>query len=107
MTARPHLAADPASLPRPSARVAHVAEVLDCDPSDVRRLISAGEIEIHRKGVRGIRVFLDSVRAYQERQSEPLPSRAPAVIHKAKAPATASSAAYRATMARAKALGIV
>ena|SRR5579859_3553779 len=53
---------------RPSARVAAVAELLDCHPTDIRRLVNKGELEAHRKGVRGIRVFLDSVRRYQERQ---------------------------------------
>jgi hypothetical protein len=50
---------------RPSARVANVAAVLDCDESNVRRLIDVGELQAHGLGKRGVRVFLDSVAAYQ------------------------------------------
>lgn len=106
MTARLHIAADPATAVRQSARVATVAAMLDCHPSDVRRLIVAGELETHGKGVRGIRVFLDSVAAYQERQTKPLPKRAPALINKPKAPAPASTASFRAAMAGLKAKGL-
>jgi excisionase family DNA binding protein len=53
---------------RPSARVAAVAKLLDCHPTDIRRLIDTGDLEAHRKGVRGIRVLLDSVHKYQERR---------------------------------------
>lgn len=106
MSVRPHLAADPTALPRPSARVATVAGMLDCHPGDVRRLIDQGEIEAHGKGVRGIRVFLDSVRAYQERQAKPMPAKAPALIHKPQAPAPASTAAFRAAMAGLRAKGL-
>jgi len=106
MTPRPFLALDPAAMPRPSAKVATVAEILGCDPGDVRRLIRAGEIEAHGIGVRGVRVFLDSVRAYQERRAKPLPPKAPAHIHRPKAPANASSARFRAMMAGLKAKGL-
>lgn len=53
---------------RPSARVGRVAEILDCNESDVRRMIKTGEVDAHRIGKRGVRVFLDSVFAYQERR---------------------------------------
>src|SRR5690242_18406488 len=62
-----HLADDPAVYVRPSARVATVARLLECDPGDIRRLIAVGQLEAHGKGKRGVRVFLDSVQAYQER----------------------------------------
>jgi len=102
----PHIALDPASMPRPSAKVATVAEMLGCDPGDVRRLIRAGEIEAHGIGERGVRVFLDSVRAYQDRRAKPLAPHAPAHIHKPKAPAATSSARFRAMMAGLKAKGL-
>lgn len=57
------------SLVRNSARVATVARMLDCDASQVRRLIRTGALEFHRIGKRGIRIFLDSVAAYQEAQT--------------------------------------
>lgn len=106
MTERPHLAADPTAQPRPSARVATVAGILDCHPGDVRRLVDQGELETHGKGVRGIRVFLDSVRAYQERQSKPLPPRARALVHRPRSPAAASTAAFRHAMAGLRAKGL-
>jgi hypothetical protein len=104
---RPHFAADPATAPRPSARVARVAELLDCDAGDVRRLIRSGELETHGKGKRGVRVFLDSVRDYQDRQTKPMPDRADAVIHRPKARSAASTAAHRAAMAGLAAKGLV
>jgi hypothetical protein len=65
MNIRPHIASDPAAFLRPSARVARVAEILDCDERDVRRMIEEGDLEAHGKGKRGVRVFLDSVSDYQ------------------------------------------
>lgn len=66
MTARPALALDSADAPRPSARVDRVMEMLDMDERTVRRLIDRGDLQAHGIGKRGIRVFLDSVAAYQE-----------------------------------------
>jgi excisionase family DNA binding protein len=51
---------------RSSARVATVAKLLDCDQSQVRRFVRDGVLEAHRVGKRGLRIFLDSVAAYQE-----------------------------------------
>jgi excisionase family DNA binding protein len=64
MTVR--LAANPDDAPRPSARLDTVAATLECDPSTVRKLLRRGLLQGHRVG-RGVRVYLDSVRAYQER----------------------------------------
>ena len=58
---------------RRSARVSTVAEILDCDESQVRRLLKTGALEAHRVGKRGVRVFLDSVSRYQEAQSHHVP----------------------------------
>jgi excisionase family DNA binding protein len=67
----PALAAVPAAFVRPSARVIRVMELLDVDESTVRRLIDRGEIEAHGVGKRGIRVYLDSVRDYQDARAIP------------------------------------
>lgn len=66
MTVRATFPTAEAATPRPSARVGRVAEILDCDPSDVRRMLRDGDLEGHGKGIRGKRVYLDSVAAYQE-----------------------------------------
>lgn len=109
MTFRPSLATDPADAPRAprqSKRVAWVAEHLDMHPGDVRRLVDRGELEAHGTGVRGIRVFLDSVADYQERQAKsPKVSPTP-IIHKPKARSAASTAAFRAAMAGLRAKGL-
>lgn len=65
------LAEDPAAaegLPclRQSIRLQRAAALLDCDPSHVRQLLKAGHLEGHRIGKRGIRIYVDSLRAYQE-----------------------------------------
>lgn len=72
MNVRAHIATDPAVTPRPSARVARVAELLDCDERKVRRLIDLGELETHGLGVRGLRVFLDSIADYQAGRPRPI-----------------------------------
>lgn len=107
MTAPLRIAADLADMPRPVARVATVAAMLDCEPGDIRKMVRTGELEAHGKGVRGIRIYLDSVRAYQERKAV-LPvgqKQNSATIDRRRAPS--STASYREAMARAKALGIV
>lgn len=50
---------------RPSAPVAVVAADLGADPSTIRKLIKAGQLEAWRLGKCGIRVYLDSVARYQ------------------------------------------
>ncbi len=65
---------------RPSARVKRVAEMLDTEISTVYRLVHTGALQGHRLGKRGIRVYLDSIKAYQDRQRcdpEVQPSAAP------------------------------
>ncbi|HWU54800.1 MAG TPA: helix-turn-helix domain-containing protein, partial [Rhizomicrobium sp.] len=52
--------------PRPSARVKTVAKLLEIDASQVRRMVADGSLEAHRIGKRGIRIFLDSVQAWQD-----------------------------------------
>ena len=77
---------------RPSARVKTVAQLLDCDESQVRRLIQDGQLEAHRMGIRGIRVYLDSLEAYRQQrpvagrrtvrpQRKPLKSKAETAAH--------------------------
>lgn len=63
---------------RRSVRVAKVAEALDIDQSTVRRLLDRGDLEGHKVG-RGIRIYVDSVQAYQEgkRVAPPKPEGAP------------------------------
>ena len=70
MTARPALSADPSARVRQSGRVATVAQLLDCDESTVRRMVTSGFFETHRVGKRGIRIFLDSVAEYQAAKSK-------------------------------------
>lgn len=63
---------------RRSVRVAKVAEALDIDQSTVRRLLDRGDLEGHKVG-RGVRIYVDSVQAYQEekRIAPPKPKEAP------------------------------
>lgn len=51
---------------RASVRVERVMELLDLDERTVRRLLDQGDLAGHGIGKRGIRVYLDSIRAYQE-----------------------------------------
>lgn len=93
---------------RPSARVSTVAAMLGDDPSHIRRMVKAGDLEAHRQGKRGIRVFLDSVEAYQ-RDNPIIPSkstenrRPPAF----KAPSGATKAAHRHAAALLESLGLM
>jgi excisionase family DNA binding protein len=64
MTARPH-PTDATPRPRQSVKVATVAAMLECDDSTVRRLVRDGQLQAHRTGKRGIRVYLDGVATYQ------------------------------------------
>jgi excisionase family DNA binding protein len=52
---------------RPSVRIKTAAAMMDTDESTVRALVDQGELEGHRVGIRGVRVYVDSIKAYQER----------------------------------------
>ena len=106
MTMHVALAPDPAAQVRPSARVKTVAKLLDCDPGCIWDLIHDGEVETHGKGKRGIRVYLDSVRAYQDRENKPLPDGSPATIQAKKRTSVTSTAAFRTAMAGLQAKGL-
>ncbi len=97
----PRLAPDPLTLlppPRASARVSAVATLLDCD----------GALESFTIGKRGVRIYLDSVAAYQERQAraQTSPAKQPGKIVTA-ARRKASTAAHASAMAELRALGIL
>jgi hypothetical protein len=92
---------------RPSARVRTIATLMEEDESEIRRMVARGELEAHRKGKRGIRIYLDSVADFQRRR-ELVPIRS----HSAHCPNTRASrpvnrAAYRAAMASLRKDGIV
>ena len=91
---------------RPSARVANVAKLLHCHPTDIRRLVDTGDLEAHRKGVRGIRVFLDSVQQYQERRTC-LPKAARRVGSPIPLKKHTPTAGYRAALTDLKAKGLI
>lgn len=54
---------------RPQASVKKVASYLDYSDRYVRDLINRGELETNGRRGRGLRIYLDSVAAYQARQS--------------------------------------
>jgi excisionase family DNA binding protein len=76
--------------------VAAVAQLLDCDESTVRRMITSGAFETHRVGKRGIRIFLDSVAEYQAAKSKLAKPPAHNQQVRAKAPRAAHAAAIAA-----------
>ena len=53
---------------RPSARVRTIAKLMEEDEGEIRRMVARGELEAHRKGKRGIRIYLDSVADFQQRR---------------------------------------
>jgi hypothetical protein len=89
---------------RPSARIKTVAKDLDTDASAIRRLIAAGELETHTIGKRGVRVYLDSVAAYQDRQTRPVKRGTPANRPK---PSRATKAAHAASIDYLKRKGLL
>lgn len=94
-------------LPRASARVGTVARLLDCDESQVRRLVREGLLESHGVGKRGVRVYLDSVAHYQSSRSGPKPpARDTAPPEKPKRASPASRAAHAAAMAALRDVGL-
>jgi excisionase family DNA binding protein len=107
MTAHVRLAPMPAAIDgeRVSVRVERICTLLDCNSSQVYRMIAAGEIEAHGIGTRGVRVYLDSLEAYRARRSiEPTGRRKkpPKALT-----SMASRAAHEAAMARLRERRIV
>jgi excisionase family DNA binding protein len=51
---------------RPSMRVTKAAAILEVNISTIYKMVRAGILEAHRVGKRGVRVFADSLRRYQE-----------------------------------------
>lgn len=62
---------------RASVRPATAAERLDCDRSQVYRLVRARELEAHSIGKRGLRIYTDSLEAYRRRHAQGAPAPAP------------------------------
>lgn len=92
---------------RPSARVRTVAKLMEEDDSEVRRMVARGDLEAHRKGKRGIRIYLDSVADFQRRREL-----APVGSHRLAAFDTGperaiTNAGHRAAMASLRKDGIV
>ena len=57
------------NLQRPSLRVAVAAAVLQVNISTIYKLARSGVLQAHRIGKRGVRIFADSLREYQENQT--------------------------------------
>lgn len=93
---------------RPSARVSTVAKLLDETPSQIRRMIAARQLEAHGTGVRGVRVFLDSVAAMQARRAkggQESPGKGAPAQPKPRSRAT--QAAHRQAVGHLQALGLM
>ena len=56
------------NMQRPSLRVAVAAALLQVNISTIYKMVRGGVLEAHHIGKRGVRVFADSVREYQEGQ---------------------------------------
>lgn len=84
---------------RASKRIAWVAAALDCDEKQIRALIDSGELEGHGIGKRGVRVYLDSVTAYQERNARQAKSPTNPEVKPPRRRAPASQAAHNSAMA--------
>lgn len=56
-----------ANEPRPQASVKKVAIILDYSERFVRELCNRGDLETNGRAGRGLRIYLDSVAAYQQR----------------------------------------
>lgn len=50
-----------------SVRVNTAAAMLDADPSHVRKLLKEGDLEGHRWGKRGVRIYVSSIEVYRNR----------------------------------------
>ena len=58
---------------RRSVRVARVADALDMEEARVRKLLKDGQLQGHRIGKRGIRIYVDSVEELQRRTALGIP----------------------------------
>lgn len=82
--------------------------MIEEDEREVRRMLATGELEGHRKGKRGVRVYLDSVRAWQDRRSIEATSRSRESAQvPVKRPSAASIARHQAALAGLRAKGIL
>lgn len=90
---------------RRSLRVAKVAEALDMEDAQVRKLVKSGDLEGHRVGKRGIRVYEDSVEAYR-RRNHIGPNQVPQPETKRQQRRSGPTAAAREAMAHLRSLGV-
>ena len=96
------------SADRLSIRIHRVCEILDCEPTQVSRLIGQGELEAHGFGIRGVRVYLDSVEAYRaRRQIAPKTAAGKLKIPQQPAISPASKRSQLAAVARLRELGLL
>ncbi|MFY9287652.1 MAG: helix-turn-helix domain-containing protein [Alphaproteobacteria bacterium] len=96
-----------ASLPsnhRPSIRVAKAAAILEVNISTIYRLIRTGILEAHRVGTRGVRVFADSLRRYQEEGKISSSQDSKSTFRESKT-ITSSNPAYRDAVAYLQSIG--
>lgn len=89
---------------RPAAKISTVAEMLEVDHSVVRKMINRGELQAFRLGKRAIRVFLDSVAAYQEGQ---FIKSQPEIREERRRRRIANTAAHRRAMADLRRAGFI
>lgn len=89
---------------RPAAKISTVAEMLEVDHGTVRKMINRGELQAFTLGKRAIRVFLDSVAAYQDGQ---FIKSQPEVREERRRRRLANSAAHKAAVAGLQAAGIL
>lgn len=59
-----------------AVRIKTAAELLDCEETIIRRLLKKGELRGFKLG-RGVRVLVQSIEDYQQRQALPLPDEPP------------------------------
>lgn len=100
------LAADPAIADlidhaklRPSIPLKAAAAAISVDRSWIRKLLEANELEGHRAGKRAIRVYVDSLEAYQRRQPIGGNGGKPSLPRRRPKPRPVETAAHREAMA--------
>jgi hypothetical protein len=102
------IARDPEDAPPPpvsrSVQVKVAAAMMDCDPTTVRKLLKDGLLAGHKIGTRGVRIYLASIRDYQNStEIEPKKTRAAAPRRSAAKP----TASHFEAMAFLRELGCV